>query len=130
MLSPGSQPQIHNAKRYASEQQKYDGQSDDCRHIIAVVHIDRLHELVRPNELAEQSTALHLRSIITEYGQCGTLERVLEERDVEQPVEHLVSIGQVNEESGKNEKGTDEKGSEDGAILEKKENKIFIYRIR
>lgn len=86
-------------------------------HIICFMHMHRLHELLRQHELAIHLITGHPRPPIAKQRQRGTLQGVLQERHVEQPVHKLMGVVQVDKESGKDQEGTDEKWSKDSAIL-------------
>lgn len=69
--------------------------------------------------MAVRFLAVQLGPVEAEDGHRGTLEGVLQKRDVEQPVHYRVGIVQMDEETGEYQERTDEEGSKDGAVLGK-----------
>lgn len=93
--------------------------------VISLVHIHCLHKLVRQHELAIHLITGHPLPSVPEQRQRSTLQRVLQEGHVEQPVHYLMGVVEMDEESGEDQEGTDEERTKDCAILRTKFNYYF-----
>lgn len=75
--------------------------------------------------MAVRLLAVQLGPVEPKNGHCGTLEGVLEKRNVEQPVHDRVGVVQMDEEPGEYQERADEEWPEDGSVLKREKKMRF-----